>query len=174
MKLSGDVEENPGPKPSSYRSFSICHWNLNSISAHNYMKLSLLRTYLSTHKFDVICLSETYLNSDTSTVDENLEIAGYTLIRADHPSNTKRGGVCIYYKHSLAFKLLGICYLEECIDFEILFGDKLCNFISLYRSSSQSIDIFEKFTDNFELNLDKVTNKNPYLIGILGDFIQLV
>ena len=37
MKLSGDVEENPGPKPSSSQSFSICHY-LNSISAHNYMK----------------------------------------------------------------------------------------------------------------------------------------
>ena len=126
------------------------------------------------YKFDVICISETYLNSDTSTVDENLEIAGYTLIRADHPSNTKRGGVCIYYKHSLAFKLLGICYLEECIDFEISFGGKLCNFISLYRSPSQSLDIFEKFTDNFKLNLDKVTNQNPYLTVIPGGFIQLV
>ena len=37
-------------------------------------------------------MSETYLNSDPSTVDENLEIVGYTLIRADHPSNNKRGG----------------------------------------------------------------------------------
>ena len=134
------------------------------------MKLSLLRADLSTHKFDVICISETYLNSDISTVDENLEIAGYTLIRVDHPSSTKRGGVCIYYKHSLAFKLLDICYLEECINFEISFGGKLCNFISLYRSASQPIDAFEKFPDNFELNLEKVTNKNPYLIAILGDF----
>ena len=41
MKLCGDVEENPGPKPSSNQIFSICHWNLNSISAHNYIKLSL-------------------------------------------------------------------------------------------------------------------------------------
>ena len=65
--LKLDVEENPGPKPSS--SFCICHWNLNSISAHNYIKLSLLRAYVSTHKFDVICISKTYLNSDTSTVD---------------------------------------------------------------------------------------------------------
>ena len=65
---------------------------------------------MSTHKFDVICVSETYLNSDTSIVDENLEIVGYTLIRADHPSNTKRGGVYIYYKHSTAFRLLDICY----------------------------------------------------------------
>ena len=31
-------------------------------------------------------------------------------------------------------------------------------------------DIFEKFADNFELNLDKTANKNPYLIVILGDF----
>ena len=27
VKLSGDVEENPGPKPSFRQSFSICHWN---------------------------------------------------------------------------------------------------------------------------------------------------
>ena len=73
------------------------------------MKLSLLRAYLSTQKFDVICISESYLNSDASIVDENLEIAGSTLIRADHPSNTKRGDVCIYYKHSLAFSLLDTC-----------------------------------------------------------------
>ena len=108
LKVSGGVEENRGPKPSSSQSFSICHCDLNSISAHNYIKLSLLRAYVSTYKYDVICISETYLDSDTSTVDENLEIAGYTLIRADHPSNTKRGGVCSYYKHSLAFRLLDI------------------------------------------------------------------
>ena len=56
LKLSGVIEENPRPKPSSNQSFSVCHWNLNSISAHNYMKVSLLRVYISTHKFDVICL----------------------------------------------------------------------------------------------------------------------
>ena len=108
LKLSGDVEENPGPKSSSSLSFSIGHWNLSSISVHKYIKLSLLRTHVSTHKFDVICISETYLNSDTSSVDENLEIGGYTLIRADHPSNTKQGGIGIYYKHSLTFRLLDI------------------------------------------------------------------
>ena len=34
----------------------------------------------------------------------------YSLVRADHPSNLKRGGVCIYYKESL-----GVCI----IDFQI-------------------------------------------------------
>ena len=95
---------------------------------------------------------------------------GYTLIRTDHPSNIKRCGVCIYCKHFVAFRLLDICYLEECINFGISLGGKLCNFISSYRSPSQSLNVFEKFADNFELNLDKITNKNPYLIVILGDF----
>ena len=134
------------------------------------IKLSLLRTYLSTHRFYVICISETYLDSDTSHEDANLEIVGYTLIRADHPSNTKRGGACLYYRNSLAFRLLNIQYLEECINFEISFAGKVCNFISLYRSPNQSHDIFETFVDNLELNLDTISNKNPYLIVILGDF----
>ena len=54
LRLSGDVEENPGSKPSFSQSFSVCHWNLNSIFAINYIKLSLLRAYVSTYKFDVI------------------------------------------------------------------------------------------------------------------------
>ena len=89
LKLSCDVDKKLGSKLSSSQSFCICQWNLNSVSPHNYIKLSLLRAYISTHKFDVICISETYLSSDISTVDQNLEIVGYTLIRADHPSNTK-------------------------------------------------------------------------------------
>ena len=38
----GDIETNPGPRKISPRSFSICHWNLNSINAHNFAKVSLL------------------------------------------------------------------------------------------------------------------------------------
>ena len=78
---------------------------------------------------------------------------------ADLPSNTKRGGVCIHYKHYLAFRLLDVCYLDECINFEMSFGGKLYNFISLYRSPSQSPDVLELFADNVEPNLDKSANK---------------
>ena len=42
LLLSGDVELNPGPKRNYSNAFSICHWNLNSISAHNYAKVFLL------------------------------------------------------------------------------------------------------------------------------------
>ena len=59
----GDIGKNPGPKPSSCDKFFICHWNLNSISSHNFIKISLLRAYVSTHNFDNLCLSDTYLDS---------------------------------------------------------------------------------------------------------------
>ena len=80
ISLSGDIEINPGPKLNALnRCFSICHWNLNSISAHMFTKVSFLSAYRFVHKFDIICLSETYLNSETPSDDENLEIAGYNL-----------------------------------------------------------------------------------------------
>ena len=97
--LSGDVELNPGPKRKAAQTLSICHWNLNSICAQNFRKLSLLRAYVSVYKFDIICLSETYL--DSSIDDGSLEISGYYLLRSDHPSKKKRGGICIYYKNFL-------------------------------------------------------------------------
>ena len=97
VKLSGDVEENPGPKPKPCQSFSICHWNVNSVSAHNFSKVSLLRAYIPVHKFDVICISETFPNSDTGFDDDNLKIEGYNIVRSDDPCTSKQGGVCIYY-----------------------------------------------------------------------------
>ena len=79
----------------------------------------LLRAYIANHKFDIICLSETYLDSTVASDDENLEITGYNLVRSDHPANTKRGGVCLYYKIYLPLRVLDIQYLNECINFEL-------------------------------------------------------
>ena len=76
ITLSGDIEKNPGPKPSSCDKFSICHWNLSSISAHNFIKTTLLRAYVSTHNFSVLYLSKTYLDSSISSNDNNMIIPG--------------------------------------------------------------------------------------------------
>ena len=40
---------------------------------------------------------------------------GYNWIQSDHPSNTKRGGVCTYYKEYLAVRLADITSLPECL-----------------------------------------------------------
>ena len=97
LLLSGDIETNSGPGHNLNNHFTICHWNLNSISAHNFAKLQLLKVYLAVHRFDIVCLSETYLNSRFPFDDGNLEIPCYIMVRADHPANSNRGGVCMYY-----------------------------------------------------------------------------
>ena len=125
-----------------------------------YKKVSLLSTFISVHKLDIICLSETYLNSKTSPDEDNLEIPGYNIIRKDCPSNTKRWRVCVYHKNTLPFKLINIKYLQECITFQIC----------LYRSPSQTSDEFESFLKNFKLTLDKIHEDNPFMISVLGDF----
>lgn len=93
-----------------------------------------MRAYFSLHKFDVSYISEANLGSNTSLEDSNLEIAAYNLLSSDQASNSKRGGLCLYYKTSLALRLFDIYYPQECLIFEILVGGKLGNFISLYRS----------------------------------------
>ena len=63
LLLSGDIETNPGPDPDYLNSFSFCHRNLNGSAAHNFMKMSLLQAYNAINRFDIICLSETYLDN---------------------------------------------------------------------------------------------------------------
>ena len=82
------------------------------------------------------------------------------MIRADHPSEDKPGGVCIYYKNALPLKVLDIHILQEYINFEMRIENKLCNFRVLYRSPSHSQDTFESFIDNLELNIDAIVAKS--------------
>ena len=103
-------------KRSSCYNFSVCHWNLNSTTAHNFAKIDLLRAYITIHQNDMTCLSESYLDASVSSDNDNLNINGYKLVRADHPGNVKRGGVCVcvcvYFKESLPVKCLSNSYLK--------------------------------------------------------------
>ena len=134
--LSGDIELNPGPK--RYFNLKVCHWNLNSLPSHNFAKLTSLQAYNTLHKFDIICISETYLDSSISINDTDLNLDGYKIIRADHPLNLKRGGVCIYFKESLPLNILNVSPLQECLVVEVLYENKKCYLVTLYRSPSQS------------------------------------
>ena len=54
------------------------------------------------HDFDIFCIGETFLTSQIENDDPKLVIEGYEIRQRDHPSDTKRGGVCIYYKDNLS------------------------------------------------------------------------
>ena len=42
--------------------------------------------------------------------------------------------------------------------------------MTLYRSPNQSKEQFAFFSNNFELNLEKLAQKNPFLTAALGNF----
>ena len=72
---SGDVHKNPGPS----NLISIMHWNLNSLLAHNGIRIPLIESYNILHKYDIIAITESALN-DTASNDD-IEIEGYIPIR---------------------------------------------------------------------------------------------
>ena len=118
--MSGDIELNPGPnKSNSSRKFSVCHWNLNSLAAHNFENVGLLEAFNTTNKFDIICVSESYLDSKFSSDNEDINIKGYKLIRADHPNNIKRGGVSAYVRESLPVPVVLNHHLSEYLILEV-------------------------------------------------------
>ena len=134
ITLSAD----PKPKRNSTETFSFCLWNLSSIYSHNYVKISLLKAYITVHKFDIISLSETYEEASVPTKKIST--------------------------------VLNIIFLNECVNFELRIGDKTFIFFVLYRSPSQSQDVFESFCKNFERTLDNLAQNHPFLLVAIGDF----
>ena len=110
------------------------------------------------------------MDSSILSHDPNLEVQGYDLIRADHPSNVKRGGVCIYYKNHLPLKLTNINFLHEYLTIELNIKNKLYVVVALYRSSSKSHNEFPSFITNLESTLQAITLRKPFLTMVLGDF----
>lgn len=86
-------------------------------------KLFLLKAHIPVPKFDIICLSETYLDI-VPLNDEKLEISLYALVRSDHPPNTKHGGDCLYYKNYLLLRVPNTVYWKEYLNFEFKIDKK--------------------------------------------------
>ncbi len=92
----GNVYPHPGP-PRNLLKFK--HWNLNSIIAHDGIRVPLIKSYNLIQSYDQIAITETALNEYTS--DETIQLDGYIPIRNGLPIGTTHGGVMFYHKESL-------------------------------------------------------------------------
>ena len=164
LMLSGDVEPNPGSD-----TLSFCYWNLNSIIAYDFLRVSLIETYNSICNHDLIGVVGTHLDD---TIDEERQILkGYDLSTNNHPSNTKRGRVGLYIKETLPkTNRTDIMTLPECVVCELCPDRKKYFFVVVYRSPSQDQQESENFMFNFELMLSKMSTENPYAVIITRDF----
>ena len=92
------------------------------------------------------------------------------MVRADHPGNIERGGVCVYFKESLPVSCLPNPYLKKCLIFEVSINNKRGYVVSMYRSPSQTSDDFNSFTTNLEKLVVNISSTNPHFILMIGDF----
>ena len=157
-------------KSGNYQPLKFCHWNLNSILSENCFKVSLLKSFNSLYNYDFICLSETFLSLSVSSTLDSLNIDGYNIVRSDHPSGSKRGGVCCYFKESLPIRILKITSMTECLILEMLYSNELVTVSVIYRSPSLYSQGFVQFQMLFSQILNDITSKKTFFSVILGDF----
>ena len=170
LLLSWDIELNPGPREGD-NILSICHWNLNSVWVDEFSKIAHISAFLNAHNFDIFCLSETFLDSSITDDDPRISIKGYSIHRCDHPSNSRRGGVCIYFKDGLSLlKRSDLTSLEESLVCEVKTGSKKLFICHLYRSPSQNSDKFTLFKQKWEQTLININACSPTISLFLGDF----
>ena len=80
--------------------------------------------------------------------DKNIQLDGYNLLNANYPSNSKRGGVCIFYKETL-----GVCIVKSLTFSEYIFVKSLYKiarimlvlYIGLQAKIVLNLKIFVKF-----------------------------
>ena len=99
LLLSADIEKNPGPNSFTSNYLTFMNWNLNSLAKDNFSKTHLIEAHNSIYNYDIISLCETSLTEETTPQVPNME--GYTYEPANHPDDTPRGGVGVYFKDSL-------------------------------------------------------------------------
>ena len=114
---------------------------------------------LLTHSFSALTLRITnakfYVSLDRSILSDEvyLDIPAYYLERTDLPANTKRDGVCIYFRKSVPLRVLEIQF------YEMRLADKVCRCIFICGSPNQSPQEYETFADSLELSLDTISKK---------------
>ena len=80
---------------------------------------------------------ETYLDSRFPDDDSRLNLPGYNLVGGDNRNNTKRGGVDLYFKESLAVHFVMPPSLKEYLLLEVFFENRK-DVVSLHKSPSQT------------------------------------
>ena len=145
-----DVEFNlwPNEKPNSCFNFSIAHWNLNSLTSHNIVKVNLLEVYDTVKNVDIFSV-RTLIQPSILTENNNLKVNGYKMARAYHPNNVKRGCVCAYIREYLPVRNFSNSYLSECLTLEVTISNKKGYVITFYKFLSQTLDVFLKINETY-------------------------
>ena len=167
--LSNDIHQNPG-SPFHNSFFNFMYWNVNSIDKDDFQRVRLIEAHHSIFNYDLISICETSLN-DTIKLPDTL-LNDYTFVQSKNPTNTRHGGVGLFYKNSLPIKIRNDLSFDESLVAELKFGRKGFSLQVLYRSPAfnHTSPEFNVFLSNFTNLYSKIKNENPYASFFTGDF----
>ena len=167
--LSNDIFKNPGPHFQN-NFFNFMSWNLNSLAKDNFHRVSLIEAHNSCFNYDLISICETSLN-DSVKIPETL-LDEYTFVPVNNPTNTRRGGVGLFYKNSLPLIIRNDLSFDESIVVEVKFGRKKFFFTVLYRSPASDHNSlnFQAFLSDLRNLYVNIKAENPFATFFTRDF----
>ena len=138
--------------------FSICHLNIRSLSKH----FDEFVYWTSLYNHDVICISESWLNS--SHFNSTYKLPGYVLIRRDRDVASRGGGLVIYIKDSIKFERVDMpaCRGAEILVIKVIVANSELCIALVYNPPSSASHIVDQFASILEANLLK---KRTIIIG---------
>ena len=100
------METNPVPK---FLSISFLDCNSNGFTAHNFFRVSSFYAHITEYNYDIICRSETFLNSSIGNDEDRLKIDGFILLRSDHSNGLKKESSIVF--KNMLFSLERMIYV---------------------------------------------------------------
>ena len=143
---------------------SIIHFNCRSLTA-NFDKLQNSLNELK-HKFDVVAVSETWLDSDICM--DYYKLPGYEMCHISR-TNKKGGGVAIYINEYISYKLseklsTSINNVLEWVTIDICIRNKnVITVCCLYRQPGSNIEVLNE-------TLEQMFRNKKTTIYLCGDF----
>ena len=158
LKISNDIEINPGPEIPN--PLSLIH--LNVCSLRN--KITILESEIA-DKCDILCLTETRIDRDFS--DEDILIPGYSkpLFRKDNTRNS--GGICVQLSDQLHAVRLGE-YEDnnlELLWLRVSIGRQAFILGVGYRNPELPVEYWDRLDNNVSAVVDVFGSQNLVLVG---------
>ena len=85
------------------QAFSLIHINIRSLNAN----IDKLKTFLYKlkHQFSLVCITESWLTNSEFTKNSNYYLSGYTGISFERAIDKQAGGICLYIRDDIPYKL---------------------------------------------------------------------
>ena len=164
--ICGDIKINPGHKTEHLR---FCQWNLNSLAAHDFTRISLIHSYMVQHDLHIAAFAESALSKNIP--DSDIQISGYRAIRFDLTDSDTHGGVIIYHKSNMAVvNRTDFPTPQYTLILELNINRKKAFFIHSYRKAGQTSTQAKNFAKKFDELLERIGELNSYVTIVTGDF----